>query len=144
MRDLRSTDHDDYSALLEQLTALEGTTREDFDRAWSRTCDDRRCRIRVAEHDGRVVAVGTLVIEPKFFRRAPYAGHIEDVVVDAQHRGQGVCRRVLDDLLQLAHASGCYRATLNCSETNVGLYRNLGFDQAGSCMRIELFPRTTP
>ena len=138
MRDLRSTDRDGYSALLEQLTALEGTTREDFDRAWARSCDDRRCRIRVAEHEGRVVASGTLVVEPEFFRRAPCAGHVEDVVVDARHRGRGVCRRVVDDLLQLARASGCYRATLNCSETNVDLYRTLGFDRAGCCMRVDL------
>jgi len=143
MRDLLPSDRDGYAGLLEQLTALEGARGGfGFDQAWARVCDGP-VRVRVAECDGRVVASGTLLVEPKFFRRAPYAGHIEDLVVDARHRGRGVCRLVVDDLLELALASGCYRVTLNCSAENVGLYRKLGFASAGACMRVDL-ARTSP
>ena len=48
----------------------------------SRVCADR--------DSSSVVATGTLLVELKFHRCCGCVGHIEDVVVDAAHRGAGL------------------------------------------------------
>ena len=74
-----------------------------------------------------VVACGTLVIEHKFIHGGMCVGHIEDVVVDASARGQGLGRRLLLKLVDAARAAGCYKAILNCKEENKGFYERCGF-----------------
>jgi len=55
---------------------------------------------------------------------------IEDVVVDAEHRGRGIARMLLEAALDWAQASGATRAQLLADRSNLpalGLYEHLGW-----------------
>jgi ribosomal protein S18 acetylase RimI-like enzyme len=57
--------------------------------------------------------------------------NVHDVVVRAEHRGQGVARRMLQQVMDLARARGACKLTLEVLTGNtaaLALYRQLGFD----------------
>jgi GNAT superfamily N-acetyltransferase len=58
---------------------------------------------------GPLLACGTLLLERKLIRGCGVCGHVEDVVVDSAARGRGVGRLLLDALVALARAEGCYK-----------------------------------
>ena len=74
-----------------------------------------------------IIATGTIILEPKFIHNNGTVGHIEDIVVDKDKNGLGIGKKLIDDLVNIAKNSGCYKVILNCSETNVGFYEKAGF-----------------
>ncbi|KAI8052293.1 acyl-CoA N-acyltransferase [Syncephalis plumigaleata] len=114
MRPLSVDDYEKgYLTCLEQLAEVGPITREQFTFTKMRNQD---CSLIIVIEDVRthtIVATGTLVIEQKFLRGCSSAGHIEDIVVDAQQRGTGFGAR-------------CYKVLLNCEEHNVGFYERCG------------------
>ncbi len=108
---------------------------------------------------GAVLACGTLLVERKLIRSAGCAGHVEDVVVDADARGRGVGKALLDALVAKAKALGCYKARigqrawlhacwaltllyrqviLDCSEENQAFYSKCGFKRKEVQMALYL------
>ena len=80
-----------------------------------------------APDDGSaIVACGTLVIEHKFIHGGRAVGHIEDIVVLSEARGQGLGLRVVRALMEEALRLKCYKVILDCDEKNVGFYEKLG------------------
>lgn len=74
-----------------------------------------------------LAATATLLVERKLIRGGAFAGHIEDVVVDAQFRGSGLGRRMVDALTDEARRRGCYKVILDCAESNVPFYERCGY-----------------
>lgn len=74
-----------------------------------------------------LAATATLLVERKLIRGGASAGHIEDVVVDAQFRGAGLGRRMIDALTDEACRRGCYKVILDCAESNVPFYERCGY-----------------
>lgn len=74
-----------------------------------------------------LAATATLLVERKLIRGGASAGHIEDVVVDAQFRGTGLGRRMVDALTDEARRRGCYKVILDCAESNVPFYERCGY-----------------
>jgi len=54
-------------------------------------------------------------------------GHIEDVVVDRQIRGQGLGKFILSSILSLALDKNCQCCILNCDRKNIPFYKKCGY-----------------
>ena len=67
---------------------------------------------------GRVVAVGTLIVEHKFVHLNGKVGHIEDIAVANDQQGNRLGQRVIQALQYIGQQKGCYKIILDCA-TNV-------------------------
>ena len=84
-------------------------------------------KIYLAVKDTEVIATLTLLIEPKFIHEFGSTGHIEDVVVLNQERGQGLGKILVDHAVTEARRLGCYKIILDCNDANIGFYERSGF-----------------
>lgn len=100
----------------------------------------------VLESAGEVVATTYLNVIPNLTHSAsPYAV-IENVVVDAELRGTGLGRRIMDATLQAAWDAGCYKAMLLTGSRNPGthaFYRACGFSADAKTAYLARPPRAT-
>lgn len=94
------------------------------------------CRACVAMLDGRLVAFGSVFVLNRV--RGGRSGIIEDVVVAADVRGQGVGRQILDALVMAARECGCFKVSLEASVSAQQFYAASGFDVGGQTMRMLL------
>lgn len=72
---------------------------------------------RVAERDGRVIGFSTSVLHDSTWTATPGC-YLEDLFVDPGHRGQGVGRRLLEDLVSLAKERGWSRLYWHTRDDN--------------------------
>lgn len=86
-------------------------------------------RIMVAERDGHVVAMGVLHIGVSTYLGAK-VGTLEDVIVTASQRGNGIGRRLMAGIIEQARADGLQRITLLTDHDNMAgqaFYEGFGF-----------------
>ena len=96
---------------------------------------DEHCGIHpavVADRDGRIVGFGSL---SSFRPRPAYNTTVEDSVylLDG-HQGQGIGRRLLEELLRLASAHGFHSVIARITGENdasIALHRTCGFEIVG-------------
>ncbi len=74
-----------------------------------------------------IVATGTIIIEPKIIRGGKCVGHIEDIVVIDNLRGNGISQKILNILKEIAREKNCYKIILDCSNTVKNVYIKNGF-----------------
>jgi len=125
----------DSSASLEEVVQLLGHLT-------TAPYDNERCRQRYIQitslhpwiriyvvHNELIglMAVGTLVVEPKFIHDCGMVGRIEDVVVEPSFRACGIGSRLIEHLMADAKEAGCYKVTLDAGDHNAGFYKGLGF-----------------
>ena len=79
------------------------------------------------EKNNKIIAYGTAIIDYKFYRNCKNVGHIEDIVVDKNLRGQGVSEIILDKLIEYGIKNNCYKFILNCKDEYVNFYKKFGF-----------------
>eukprot|EP00698_Gefionella_okellyi_P003217 TRINITY_DN13002_c0_g1_i1.p1 TRINITY_DN13002_c0_g1~~TRINITY_DN13002_c0_g1_i1.p1 ORF type:complete len:159 (+),score=7.02 TRINITY_DN13002_c0_g1_i1:188-664(+) len=128
-----------FATLLGQLTTIEGITETRFlVRFHELQAEQGRTFVRVIEdtESGKLVASATLVLEKKFIHNNGIIGHIEDVVVDTSYRGHNLGLRVIQDLIRVGQAAGCYKIILDCSEKNVPFYEKCGFKRKELSMAL--------
>jgi ribosomal protein S18 acetylase RimI-like enzyme len=88
-----------------------------------------QARVFVAEREGRVVGMLTLQILVSTVQGGP-VGLVEDVVVDAAHRGQGIGEAMLKHLRQWSLRQGLSRLQLLADQDNkraLEFYRKQGW-----------------
>lgn len=85
----------------------------------------------VAKDTDRLVATGTVFLEPKFLRKLATAGHIEDIAVDSSMQGKGIGKVLIAALTSLSEQSGAYKTFLDCSPDNVPFYSKCGYENKG-------------
>lgn len=113
--------------VLSQLTQAPYIPREQFINLLNtQQSQDARLTI-VAVRDGRVLATGSVMIEPKFIRGGKPCGHIEDIVVDKDARGMQLGKRIIQFLVEHCQQKGCYKVILDCADDNVPFYEKCGF-----------------
>jgi glucosamine-phosphate N-acetyltransferase len=78
-----------------------------------------------------IIASGTIIIEPKIIREGKNVGHIEDIVVAPNMRGQGLSQKILEVLKDIARENNCYKVILDCSNEIKKVYIKNGFDIKG-------------
>lgn len=74
-----------------------------------------------------LMALGTLMIEPKLIHDCGKVGHIEDVVVHPYFRREGLGSQIIEHLVSKAKEEGCYKVVLDAAPHNRSFYCHLGF-----------------
>ena len=125
--EIRPLEIDDYNkgylSLLEQLTYVGKITKEDFGEYFKKV----NTNIFVVELNGKIIATGALLIEHKFIHELSHVGHIEDIVVDVDHRDKKLGKKIIQHLIDFAHINKCYKIILNCSPELQSFYEKCGF-----------------
>ena len=81
-----------------------------------------------------IIATGTIIIEPKVIHGGRSVGHIEDLIVHTDYRGQQIGHIILNRLKQIGFANGCYKIILNCKDELKPFYEKESFIRNGSEM----------
>ena len=113
----------------EQRTELEGDEEDPFDAAGARIQFRAKERhVGLKSDDGRLVAsTGLVMVDVEVADQRFSAVGLGGVIVNAQHRGRGLAREVLEAALARARALGPQFAMLFCHPDRAGLYRRLSF-----------------
>ena len=91
---------------------------------------DERVQVVVAERDGVVIGTATLSLLMTLWKGL--VGHVDDVVVDAAARGEGVGRLLMEGLHQSAEHLGVTHLDLTsrpAREAANALYQSLGYEK---------------
>jgi ribosomal protein S18 acetylase RimI-like enzyme len=95
-----------------------------------RIISDRSRHLCVATNGATVVGAAELVVVPNLTHRARPWAVIENVIVSKAVRGSGAGTALLEHLLDVARAGGCYKVQLHSGKRRLDahrLYRRLGF-----------------
>lgn len=135
IRRARSEDYEKrHIELYDQLTTVnkEEIPREKYESLIQQT------PIFVVEVDNIIIGTITVLLETKIIHNLGIVAHIEDVVVDANHRSRGIGKQLLEFAVNYAKDAQCYKVILDCNDTNVSFYEKCGFQKKGNMMRIDL------
>lgn len=88
--------------------------------------------------DFTIIASGTIIIEPKIIRGGKSVGHIEDIVVKREYRGNKIAQDIIEQLKSIAREKNCYKIILDCTENVKKVYEHYGFEEKGCQMGIHL------
>ena len=84
----------------------------------------------------KVVGMFTVLIEQKLTNGGKCVAHVEDVVVDNQHRGLGIGKSMVNFAINYARKKNCYKIILNCREDLREFYQQQGFSKHSEGMAI--------
>ena len=90
----------------------------------SENFSDSKNIILVAEIKGILVGVASLHIIQKLTRKM---GLIEDVAVDSKVRGNGIGKKLIENLMEYSVKAGCDKVSLSSSKENATFYEKIGF-----------------
>ena len=119
-------------ALYQQLYAELDLPLDDRARGqWADTLATPRRTVLLAEADGVPVGTADVTVMANAARARPYL-LVENVVVDAAHRGRGIGRALLDAARERARAAGCYKVQLSATEDSAyAFYEAAGMQDGG-------------
>jgi glucosamine-phosphate N-acetyltransferase len=142
IRELKVDDfHNGYLNLLLQLSEVGDITKEEFINQYIKIKENNNHHIYVIEDScDNIVGTCTLLVEPKFLHNTGNVGHIEDVVIDKDHRAYGLGSELLKHMISLAKSYNCYKVILDCKPENTGFYEKNGFFSYEISMRKDLKP----
>jgi glucosamine-phosphate N-acetyltransferase len=83
-----------------------------------------------------IIGTGTIVIEQKIIHNFGKVAHIEDIVIDSQHRGNNLGKYLLEFLVNKANELFCYKVILDCSDEHIFFYEKCNFIKKGNQMSI--------
>jgi glucosamine-phosphate N-acetyltransferase len=127
------------SQMPDVISLLQGISQfapdpDNYDEIWINHSLQENVTSIVAHHaNGLVLGFATLVLEAKI--RGGKIGHIEDIVTHHEHRGMGVGRSLVHNLVEIARLEGCYKVALHCKDHNILFYEKSGFEVSGSAMQ---------
>jgi ribosomal-protein-alanine N-acetyltransferase len=78
--------------------------------------------------DGLVVGYAGI---SRLGRKPPFEYEVHTIGVDPAYQGQGIGRRLLDELLEFAEGGIVYLEVRTDNAAAIALYRSVGFDQVG-------------
>lgn len=81
----------------------------------------------VIEKDNKIIAYGSIIIDFKFYRNCKNIGHIEDIVIHPDYRGNGLSKQIINELIKYGKNMNCYKIVLNCDQNLTLFYTHLGF-----------------
>jgi glucosamine-phosphate N-acetyltransferase len=131
IRPLQLEDEIQFLQLLSQFRPSDGIKHADFQEC----CENMRVfnthpYVMVENQSQQIIALGTLHIEQKFIHNLGKVGHLEDLVVDRNHRRQKHGLAMFRHLTEEASRLGCYKVILNCDPTLEDYYSKAGFSKS--------------
>jgi len=123
-RPVEKKDLDQVYPLLEQLTGMHYYDRNK-DKCWRLFSTNTAINSIVGVINEKVITYGSIIIENKI--HGSISGHIEDIVVDKDFRGQNIGVKLINELVKIGEAKECYRITLFCKDHLVDFYSKNGF-----------------
>ncbi len=72
----------------------------------------------------KLVGVGTLWMQPKYYHNNAKSGLLEDIVIDENHQGKGLGKKLVHFIIETAQQKGCHKIILNCTQENIPVYQN--------------------
>jgi len=117
------------------MTSMHARARFRF---WCSYGENNDHQVFVYEHEGKVVATATILVENKLLHYGSRVGHIEDVVVDKETRLSGVGKQLINSCVEFSKQKDCYKVILDCGEHNIEFYESCGFRAAEGCMRLDI------
>ena len=147
IRPLRASDQADWRRLWAGYLEFyrHALSAETTAATWRALIDQSRPEMigRVAELDGRVLGMLNAVLHPNTWSIAPVC-YLEDLYVDAEHRGSGVGRALLEALAAEGRRAGWRRIYWRTADDNVTaqrLYDALARRSRWVTYELELLPR---
>jgi glucosamine-phosphate N-acetyltransferase len=130
------TENDLQNGFIETLAALKPIDQpiEKIKEIFRKRNESGNINTYVLEENGRIIATGTVIIEPKFYGTV---SHIEDVAVHPDQQGRGLGRVIMEALKCDAVANECYKSILDCSNKNIPFYEKMGYRTHETQMRID-------
>jgi glucosamine-phosphate N-acetyltransferase len=159
---MRPLEREDYTRgfldVLRVLTTVGDIPQEAWEQRydWMLQRNEEYFIVCVVDPQGKIVGVGSLVLEKKLYVPRPPAegavcrmkvlicyyyyyslrnlgvvGHIEDISVAKDQQGKKLGLRIIQALDAIAQAKGAYKAILDCSEHNRPFYEKCGYKLAG-------------
>jgi len=125
MLKIRPVKKEDKEILIKLFTQLTGV-ESDFD--LDTILSDDRCKCIVLEDDGVVIGSATLSLYNSPVKGG--VGSVEDVIVDKNYRGQGLGRKLMNELIEIGEKENSAFITLTSNpkrEAARRLYQSLGF-----------------
>lgn len=127
IRHLYEDDCDEYIKLIGQLTDIGHVTQSQYvDFIKGQTENNFTLVLTIGS---KVVGCLTILIEQKIAHSFGRVMHIEDVVTDKDYRGRGVATTLLDEAIRISKEKKCYKVILDCNQSNVNFYKQMGFVQ---------------
>lgn len=83
--------------------------------------------ILVIEYDNIIIGSGTLLIEQKMTYGGCKMGHIENILINENMRGNKFGSLIIHELVKIADQKQCYRVDLVCENHLNKFYKSLGF-----------------
>jgi len=131
IRKLEKSDYDlNYFDLLSQLTICPKPTQDEFNN-FIDNIGQSDIYVLLNESQTKIIGTGTLLIEKKIIHQMGKIGHIEDIVIDKDYRGQGYGQLMINFLIHCGREKKCYKMLLNCQEDKVSFYEKCNFQQKG-------------
>ena len=87
-------------------------------------------------NENEILGCGTLIIEQKMIHNCSKVGHIEDVFIRNQFRGNGYREYLIINLQEIAKKANCYKVILDCDTKLEGFYKKNGFESKNIQMSV--------
>ncbi len=122
--------------LLDQLATEPEISSEHYDYIISSLNDNHR--IFTFVEDNNTIGLITVFIEQKLIHGGKCVAHIEDLVVDKEHRKKGISSALIDHVVNYVKGANCYKIILDCSEEVSCVYKKSKFEQKGVQMSYNI------
>lgn len=135
IREARSGDADRVFALLEQLEPAYSPDRTAFDANFPLLLDDASTSLLLVAEDaaGSVVGYALTTITPLLHTNGSSA-HLQELVVDATHRGEGVGTAIVEEVEGVCRARSVRQITV-ASRRSADFYERIGYRSSADFLK---------
>jgi glucosamine-phosphate N-acetyltransferase len=129
-RELKEQDYKNYKKLIDSDINI------DYFKHFIENVLNKNHKLYVLEKNNKIIGTGTVLIEEKLTYGGSKLGHIENILVDEYHRGNGYGEFIVKNLLKICKQENCYRVDLNCVKELENFYSKNNFNQNSISMNI--------
>jgi GNAT superfamily N-acetyltransferase len=129
-----------FHSLFSQLTQSTLLSKDQFQK-WFSEIQENPCFTLFGvfqEKSPKLIGVGTLWIQPKYYRNNGNSGYIEDIVIDKNYQKKGLGKTLVKHIIDYAKERKCYKIQLYCNPKLQTFYETIGFKNTTKNMEMYL------
>ena len=131
IRYLKNTDYNKYKKLINSSITINY-----FNYFLDKILSNNHIIAIIETPSKNIIGTGTLLIEEKLTHGGCKMGHIENILIHQEYRGNKHGEKLVNYLLDIAKTNGCYRVDLNCHSELERFYINNNFNKDNISMNI--------